>query len=193
MAELDDIRNLNIQKKIYRLRRKGLNWVLVASKVSEEFDNNLSSKQAQELYDKYISRSETIHSSRVNGRKEAFEVNETWSKEMKELIENIKGKALKHLAIADELLISQYDAGNTKAYFDNLPVAISLFRSLLDQANFLGRRLEKIEVNQTSFILNETQILQLVNKQMAQKEKEAGYSIHPGTGDLVIIDQEKNR
>jgi len=189
---LDEIRNLNIEKKVYRLRRQGLNWVTVASKVSKEFDKKISSKQVQDIYDKYVSRSEVQINSRRKGRVEAFDVNNEWQNETKKLIEEIKSKALKHLKIADELLISQYNEGNTKAYFNNLPVAISLFRSLLDQANFLGRRLEKIEINQNNLVLNETQILQIVNKAYTQKAKETGFKIHPGTGCLVPIDRKSS-
>ena len=191
-SDLDEIRKFKLEKKVYRLRhRDGFSWDNVASKVSKEFNKNVSSKQAQDIYDKYISRSNVIINTKRDANKKAIEVNDEWMKEMKELLETIKKKALKHLEIADEILLEQYDEGNTKAYFNNLPVAISLFRSLLDQANFLGRRLEKIEINQQNFILNETQILQIVNKKMSQREREQGYVVHPGTGEIIVVKKKK--
>ena len=189
MSELEEIKNFNIQKRIYKLRRQGLNWVLVASKISTEFKKEISSKQVQDHYDTYIAKSQVQINSRRKGRVEAYDVNGEWQKEMKELTETIKKKALKHLEIADELLISQYKLGDTKAYFNNLPVAISLFRSLLDQANSMSSRLEKIEINQTNLVLSETQILQIVTKAYTQKAKEHGFRIHPGRDTLIPIDK----
>ena len=193
-SDLDNIREVKLEKKVYRLRhRDGKSWNEVAVKINKEFDKKFNSRRIQEIYDKYIYRSHVIKNTKQNAGREATRVNKAWMGEMKELLDIIKSKALKHLEIADKLLIEQYKEGNTNAYFKNLPVAISLFRSLLDQANSLGIRLEKIEINQKNFILNETQILQLVNQKMSQREKEQGYEVHPGTGLLVSIDKKKKK
>lgn len=187
MDSLDEIRALKLERKVYRLRhRDGLAWTDVAKKVSKEFKKEINSKKTQEIYDMHVSRAKSVISVKREENRNATKVNDDWVKEMREIVQKIRSKALKHLEIADELLLNEYKQGNTKAYFNNLPVAIQLFRSLLDQANSLGRRLEKIEINQNNFILNETQILQLINKKMSQREHEAGYIIHPGTGQLLI-------
>ena len=187
-SDLEEIRKLKLEKKVFRLRhRDALPWSEVASKVSKEFNKNISSKYVQEVYDRHISRSRVILDTKSEANKAALEANKDWVDEMKELLEKIKTKTLRHLEIADEILIEQYDSGDTKAYFHNLPVAISLFRSLLDQAGFLGKRLEKIEITQKNFILNETQVLQIINKKMSQREREQGYKVHTGTGEIIVI------
>ena len=90
-------------------------------------------------------------------------------------------------------MIEQYEQGASNAYFKNLPVAISLFRSVIDQVNAIGKRMEKIEVNQTNYILNETQILAIINKDIEKKQKEQGFEIHPGTGELINSDRKKRK
>ena len=187
----EELKTLKMQRRIWKLRREGITWVNIGSKISKEFKQLYKIPKIQELYDSYAARESVIANTTKNGKKEAVRVQEEFNDEMKQMIESVKSKAQKHLDIADELLIEQYDAGNAKAYFRNLPVAISLFRSVLDQLNFLDKRLEKINITQNNLILNETQILQLVNKTYRQKEKETGMILHPGTGQLIVLNKKK--
>lgn len=191
MDSAEDHKKVKIQKRVYRLRKEGKTWNDVSVIVSKEFDSEVSSKKAQDLYDNHIAKAQVITQTLRESKREAVVVEREWNNEMKSLFEEIKKRALKHLEIADELLVSQYKDNNTKAYFKNLPAAISLMRSILDQINFLGKRLEKIEINQKSTILSETQMLQIVNKAWAQKEKETGMTIHPGTGQLIPLKKRK--
>ena len=193
--DVRDIKLLDIQRKVFRLRhRDGKKWNEISEVINKRFNKEFTSKKVQNIYDDYVAKSSVITSTMKNSKHESLEANREWVSEMKKLLETIKEKALKHLEIADEILIYQYKEGNTNAYFKNLPVAISLFRSLLDQANFLGNRLEKIEVNQKNYILNETQILQVVNKAWDKKEIESGFVAHPGKlGQLVPISELKKK
>lgn len=189
----EEFKTFKIQKKIWRLRRDGTSWVNISDRIKEEFNQVFKTTKIQELYDSYAAKEATVANTTKNGKKEAVKVTKEFNNEMKDMLENVKSKAQKHLEIADELLIEQYEAGNSNAYFKNLPVAISLFRSVLDQLAFLDKRLEKIQITQNNLILNETQILQLVNKAFTQKEKETGMILHPGTGQLIVLDKNKKK
>ena len=189
----EELRILKIQRRIWKLRREGKPWTEVSSKINYEFKQELKTTKVQELYDQYAALQTVIANTTKNGKKEAVKVSKEFSDEMKDLLESVKSKAQKHLDIADELLLDQYKAGNSRAYFKNLPVAISLFRAIIDQLNFLDKRLEKIQITQNNLVLNETQILQLVNKSFIQKEKETGMAIHPGTGQLIILEKKKKK
>ncbi|HUS51595.1 MAG TPA: hypothetical protein VMZ91_15620 [Candidatus Paceibacterota bacterium] len=184
-TELDEIRKKNISRRVFKLRREGKTWSDVADVVNDEFDEELSSVKVENLYDYYVALNEVILNTRDNERREAFKVNEIFDEEMKRMINAIKTKSMKHLKIADDLLVEAYEEKDTKAYFRNLPVAIQLFRSILDQINFLNNRLQKIEINQNNLILNEPQILNIVNKAWKQKERDEEFIIHPGTNTLV--------
>lgn len=188
---LDEIRALNIEKKVWKLRRKGISWTEISKEINQEFNQEFKTTKIQEIYDTYAARQTAVASTTKNGKVEANKVAGEFNDEMKVMLESVRSKAQKHLDIADELLIDQYNAGNSKAYFRNLPVAISLFRAVLDQINVLDRRLEKISITQNNLILNETQIIQLVNKSFEQKEKETGMVVHPGTGQLIVVDERK--
>lgn len=189
----EELRLLKIQRKIWRLRREGVAWTDISSKINNEFKQTFKTPKIQELYDQYAARETVIANTTKNGKKEAVKVSKEFNDEMKIMLESVKSKAQKHLDIADELLIEQYDAGNSKAYFRNLPVAISLFRAIIDQLNFLDKRLEKIQITQNNLVLNETQILQLVNKSFKQAENREGYFIHPGSGILTPVGGKKKK
>ena len=191
-SDLEDIRNNKIETKVYRLRhRDALTWNDVAAKISNEFDMNMTIKKVKYLYDKHISKGTIVQSRKENDSRHSDSINEEWKEEMKDLVNTIKEKALKHLEIADKLLIEQADEGNTNSYFRNLPAAIAIWRNILDQINTISRRQEKIEINQKNYILNETQILQIVNQAYSKKAKESGFFIHPGRNRLEPI-PEKN-
>jgi hypothetical protein len=187
----EEIRTLKIQRRIWKLRRQGTTWLVISERINEEFNILYKIPAVKDLYDSYAARENVIANTTKNGKKEAVKVTKEFSDEMKSMMESVRSKAQKHLDIADEMLIEQYEAGNSKAYFRNLPVAISLFRAVLDQINTLDKRLEKINITQNNLILNETQILQLVNKTFKQKEKETGLAIHPGSGQLIVLDDKK--
>jgi len=187
-SDLKEIRDNTVEKKIYRLRhREGLAWTDVADKVNKEFDLTINSGRVQELYDKHISKATIIKSRKENEQRDSDKVNEEWNKEMMDLVNKIREKALKHLEIADKLLIEQVDNGMTNAYFKNLPTAIAVWRNILDQVNLISRRQEKIELTQKNYILNETQILQIVNNAHQKKAKETGLFIHPGTQKMTKV------
>lgn len=189
----EEIRLLNLQKKIFRLRRQGISWVDIAQEINKDSKTPLKVPKVQDLYNSYKIKQSAIASSTKNGRAEAKIVNEQFNADMQELIDNLKIKTQKHLKIADELLVEAYEEGNTRAYFKNLPVAISLFRTVLDQLNFLGKQVESINITQNNLILSETDIMNIVNKTWKQKEKDTGMSVHPGTGEIIYLDDSLKR
>lgn len=184
---INKYKNTKIPQRIFRLKSGGDNFTIISQKISKEFSDDINRFQISELYDFYAAKSNVIANTVRESKREALQVNKEWNNEIEELVQLIRTKSTKHLEIADELLINAYDDGNNKEYFKNLPVAISLFRSLLDQINSLDNRFKKIELTQNNLILNETQIMQIVDKTFMKKQKETGNFIHPGTQDIVKL------
>ena len=186
--DLKEIESGKIEKKVYRLRhRDGLDWHDISSKVNEEFKKAVNSTQVEEIYDNHVARALVINNTNKNRVKEATKVTESWVKEVKQIIKKIKTVSLAHYDIANKKLLELAKEDNPDKYFDNLPAMVSVSRSLLDQAKFLGDKISKVEITQNKLVLNETQILQIVNNAYAQKEKDTGYFIHPGRNRLEHI------
>lgn len=189
MEDLEQIRELNLQREIYRLRKEGLNWRDIAFEVSEEFNKKISHKKVQELYEGYLARNEVILSSRREELEEAKEVANESEKEMIKLINEIRAKAKDHLELSDELLMGQYNNNEVRAYFKNLPVAIRLWKGILEQIETISKRQERVKANKNDYTLDEFQIMQMVNRAYDQKIKETGLRMHPGTQEWISIEE----
>lgn len=193
MTDIEKVRLEKIQRKIFLLRRQGKTWEEIRDIINTKFETDYNSSKIQEYYDIYGTQAQVLANTMSDKNKAVVEANTQWTGEMKDLFEQIKTRALKHLETADKLLDSTADEGLEKKYFDRLPVLISLMRGILDQIKFLDDRLKKIEINQNKLVLNEMQIFQTVNKAFSQKEKETGYLIHPGTGKMISLDRKKKK
>jgi len=186
--DLKDIEATKIEKKVYRLRhRHGFEWSKIGERVKEEFSKDFTSKQIEDIYDKHAARPKVIGNVHREKNREIAQVQTAQIKEVEQIINKIRNISFAHVDIANKKLLAHAEDEESNKYFDNLPVMISVCRSLLDQAKFLGDRLAKIEIVQNKLVLNETQILQIVNDAYAQKARETGLRIHPGTGQFVKV------
>lgn len=191
--DLKEINEMKIEKKVYRLRhRHSYEWGNIVSAIKKEFDKEYTTTQIEAIFDKHIARPKVIGNIHREKNREIAQVQSAQAEEIKEIIKKIKTISMAHVEIANKKLLMYADMEDDKKYFDNLPVMISVCRSLLDQANFLGNKLTKIEITQNKLVLNETQIMQIVNDAYKQKERETGKRIHPGTGLLIDL-SEKDR
>ena len=110
------------------------------------------------------------------------------TKEIKQLADRIK----KYLSMADKFLDEAFTSGNRRAFFNDLPAFNKLLKSLQDQIRLLREIQNKIQFNQHNNY-SKTEILQLVNKTLKQKEEETGKQIHPGTGLMIPIKNFKKK
>jgi len=190
---LEEIRNLNIQKKISRLRVYGNSFEEITKIINKEFDKNYTSMQIKKLLDKYVAQSNVITNKMKSLKQEATSVRRGWEKEIDEMIELLNDRIKKYLSMADKFLDEAFTSGNRRAFFNDLPAFNKLLKSLQDQIRLLRETQNKIQVNQQNLVLNKTQILQVVNQRLKQKEEETGMQIHPGTGELIPIKNFKKK
>ena len=191
--DIQDKKDLEIEKKVYFLRKKGTNWEEISLKVSDGFDKKITLEDCKNFYNTHIARAEVISRTRADDKKAASNVMIDWNKRMEEKLTEIDKWVSKLMERMGSIFDKAIDDDNAVLQVKMVPTLLAICREILNQISVIKAQQEKIVVNQKNVILNEMQVLQVVNKEFKRKEQETGYSIHPGTGVLYAINGKKKK
>jgi hypothetical protein len=182
--DITDKKDMEIEKKVYFLRKKGTRWEEISSKVSNYFDKKISLEECKNFYNKHIARAEVISRTLADDRKAAIKVKMDWDSRMEEKLIEIDKWVSKLINQMGKVFDEMVEEGNIGGQVKLVPTLLAICREILAQISIIKEQQKKIVVNQKNVVLNEMQVLQLVNKEFKRKEEETGYAIHPGTGLL---------
>jgi len=182
--DITDKKDMEIEKKVYFLRKKGTRWEEISSKVSNYFDKKISLEECKNFYNKHIARAEVISRTLADDRKAAIKVKMDWDSRMEEKLIEIDKWVSKLINQMGKVFDEMVEEGNIGGQVKLVPTLLAICREILAQISIIKEQQKKIVVNQKNVVLNEMQVLQLVNKEFKRKEEETGYAIHPGKGLL---------
>jgi hypothetical protein len=182
--DITDKKDMEIEKKVYFLRKKGTRWEEISSKVSNYFDKKISLEECKNFYNKHIARAGVISRTLADDRKAAIKVKMDWDSRMEEKLIEIDKWVSKLINQMGKVFDEMVEEGNIGGQVKLVPTLLAICREILAQISIIKEQQKKIVVNQKNVVLNEMQVLQLVNKEFKRKEEETGYAIHPGTGLL---------
>ena len=189
--DIQDKKDLEIEKKVYFLRKKGTNWDEISLKVSDGFDKKITLEDCKNFYNTHIARAEVISRTRADDKKAASNVMIDWNKRMEEKLTEIDKWVSKLMERMGSIFDKAIDDDNAVLQVKMVPTLLAICREILNQISVIKAQQEKIVVNQKNVILNEMQVLQVVNKEFKRKEEELGYKIHPGLGTFIPLEKKK--
>lgn len=190
--DIKDKKDFEIEKRVYQIRKKGVNWNEVSMKVSDEFKKKISLEECKNFYNTHIARAEVISRTLADDRKDALKVKFDWEERMNQKLIEIDKWVSKLMKQMGTVFDKAVEEENYTAQVKLVPTLLAICREILTQISVIKKQQEKIVVNQKNVILNEMQVLQVVNKEFKRKETE-GLRIHPGTGQIIVSNKKKKR
>ena len=191
--DIKDLKDFEIEKKVYQIRKRGISWEEISLKISDEFNKKVSLEECKNFYNKHIARAEVITRTLADDKKAAIKVSVDWNKRMEEKLVEIDKWVSKLMKQMGKVFDDMINEGNLIGQVKMVPTLLAICREILNQISVIKLQQEKIVVNQKNVVLNEMQVLQIVNKQFKQKETELGYKIHPGLGTFIPLNKKKRK
>jgi hypothetical protein len=166
-----------VVKRIYDLRTGHERWRGIATKILEEFDLKITEPTVKNIYDRFVAKNMLVQG--VKEGKLAQEIVPDFQKKMEERFDRV-------VKVTDELMdiLEEFKKNMPPVlYVKFVPTILMVCREILNQLNFIKKEQSQVLVNQKNLIYSPLQIMNQVNQQITQLEKE---------GKIKILEVAKN-
>jgi len=170
-----ELRDPKVLKHIFKLRTEGCGFPAIVESLQKEFDISVSIPTVSNLYSTYLAR---IKAAKTLQK----QTNKTLEDE-EDINKVIMGRFDRITNITNKLLEAIEKIGARKdmppeVFLKYAPTILAVLRENLAQLAFLKHEQEKITINQKNMIYSPLQIMNVLNQQLKDREKEGLVVVH---------------
>ena len=178
-----ETKNKKFLKRLYDLRKEGMDYKEIAAELDLEFGINLKSDTLKRYHDEYVAKSYVIVTQLSEEKKEAAGLVKDHTDRIGQKFKQID-RIVSKLILRTEQIMENLDQ---EQFVKHIPTLLAVCREILNQLYFLKKDQEKLVLNQKNITYSPLQINQLINKEIKNLDK------YNKDGDINVTPKTKDR